>query len=69
MRADVAALAADYAALHLVVGERDDGDGDLAGMVGGAALDGGGDDLARFLIRLVLVLLLDLLDGHGHFVA
>ena len=56
--ADVAAFAADDAALHLVVGERDDGDGDLAGVVGGAALDGG----------LVLELGLDLLDLHGHLV-
>ena len=66
--ADVAALAADDAALHLVVGEGDDGDGDFACMVGGAALDGGGDDLFGSLVSLVLELCLDLLDLHGHLV-
>ena len=55
-RADVAALAADDAALHVVARQIDDGDRGLDGVVGGAALDGLGDDgagavgglLARF---------------------
>ena len=64
--ADVAALAADDAALHLVVGERYDGDGDLAGVVGGAALDGGGNDLLGAVVGLLLELGLDLLDFEGH---
>ena len=38
--ADVAALAADDAALHLVIGQGNHTDGDLGHMVGGAALDG-----------------------------
>ena len=67
--ADVAALAADDAALHLVVRQRHDGDGRLRGMIGRAALDGGGDDLAGERVGLVLVLLLDLLDLHGALVA
>ena len=66
--ANVAAFAADDAALHLVVGERDDGDGDFAGVIGGAALNGSGDDFAGALVRLVLELGLDFLDLHGHFV-
>ena len=66
--ADVAAFAADDAALHLVVGEGYDRDGDLACVVGGTALDGGGDDLSRLFVRFFLVLGLDLLDLHGHLV-
>ena len=50
--ADVAALAADDATLEVVGGDVDGGDGDLAGLVGGAALDGGGDDLAGGLVGL-----------------
>ena len=65
--ADVTTLAADDASLHLVVGERYDGDGDFACMVGGAALDGGDDDLSCTLIGFFLVLSLDLLDLDGHF--
>ena len=66
--ADVAALAAYDASLHLVVGEWYDGYGDFAGMVCRAALDGGHDDLACAGIGLLLVLSLDLLDLDGHFV-
>ena len=66
--ADVAALAADYASLHLVVGEGYDGDGDLACMIRGAALDGRGNDLSCALVGLVLILRLDLLDLDGHLV-
>ena len=60
--ADVASLAADDAALHLVVRQRHDRHGHLTGMIGGAALDGGGDDLAGAAVGLVLVLVLQLLD-------
>ena len=45
--ADVAALAPDDAALHLVIGQRHNGDGDIGDLIGGAALNGEGDDLAR----------------------
>ena len=45
--ADIAALASDDAALHLVVGQWHDRDGDIRHLVGGAALDGERDDLAR----------------------
>ena len=60
--ADVAALAANDAALHLIVGQGYDADGDLRHVVGGAALDGGGHDLAGALVGLVLGAGLDLLD-------
>ena len=63
--ADVPALPADNPALHLVVGQGDHGDGGLGSVIGGAALDGGGDDLTAFFLGLVLQLLLDLLDLHG----
>ena len=66
--ADIAAFAADDAALHLVVGEGYDGDGDLAGVISGAALNGGGDDLPGAGICFFLVLGLDLLDLQGHLV-
>ena len=61
-RADVAALAADDAALHLVIGQGHHADGDLGHVVGGAALDSGGHDLAGALVGLVLGPGLDLLD-------
>ena len=59
---DVAAFAADDAALHLVIGQGNHTDGDLSHMVGGAALDGGGHDLTGALVRFVLGAGLDLLD-------
>ena len=65
---DVASLAADDAALHFVVGERNDGNGDLARVVGGAALDGCGDKLAGLLLGFVLELRFHFLDLGGHFV-
>lgn len=61
-RADVAAFAADDAAFHLVIGQGHHTDGDLGNMVGSAALDGRGDDLAGAGIGLVLGALLQLLD-------
>ena len=65
---DVPAFAADDTALHLVVGQRDDADGNFCCMVGSTALDGSGDDLTGLVLCLVLQLLLDLLDLHGSLV-
>ena len=64
-RADVAALAADDAPLHLIVRQSDDRDGRLGDVVGSAALDGRREDFASLLVRLILHLLLVLLDLHG----
>ena len=66
--ADVAALAADDASLHLVIGQGNHTDGDLGHMVGGAALDGGGHDLPGPAVSLVLGPGLDLLDLQGSLV-
>ena len=44
--ADVAALAADDAALHVVGGDVHGADGGVGGVLGGVALDGGRQDLA-----------------------
>src|SRR3990172_13189310 len=58
---DVPAFAADDPAFHVVAGDVDARDGRLGGMLGGKALDGNGDDLARLLLadfaerRLVLL--------------
>ena len=52
-RADVAALAADDPALHLVAREMDDGHGVLRRVVGGDALHRGHDDLAGLLLGLL----------------
>src|SRR4029079_5534703 len=60
--ADVAALAADDAPLHVVARQIDDGDGGLDGVVGGAALDRLRDDAARALAGVLAVLALDALD-------
>ena len=57
--ADVAPLAADDPALHLVVRQVDDGDRVLGGVVGGDALDRGDDDVAGLLVGLVAGLPLD----------
>jgi len=67
-RADIAALAADDASLHFVVGKRHDGYRRLRRMIGSAALDGSRDDLAGLLVGLLLHLRLDLLDLHGRLV-
>ncbi len=67
--ADVPALPADDPALHFVVGQGHHGDSGLSGVIGGAALDGGGDDFPALFLGLVLELGLDFLDLHGSFVA
>ena len=79
-RPDVAALATDDPALHLVRREMDDRDGVLGRVVGGDPLDGGHDDVARLVLgvlaggpldgprdldRVVLGLLADRLDEDG----
>ena len=46
-RADVASFAADDPPLHVVARQIDDRDGGFDGVLGGAALDGVGDDLLR----------------------
>ena len=46
-RADVAPLAADDPALEVVARQIDDRDGGLDGVLGGAALDGLGDEVLR----------------------
>ena len=63
--ADVAALAADDAALHVVVGQRHHGDGGLRHVVGGALLYGQGDDVACLLVGLLPGLGLHLAHHHG----
>jgi hypothetical protein len=63
---DVAAFAADDAALHVVRGQGEDGDGRLRGLLGGDPLDGQGDDLARAAVGLLPCLLLEVADqAHG----
>ena len=66
--ADVAALAADDAALHLVVGQGNHAHGGLAGMVGGTPGDGLADHLAGHGVALVLQVGLVGADAHGLFV-
>ena len=63
--ADVAAFAADDPALHLVVGQGNDGDGGLRHVVSGTALDGQADDLLGLGVGLFLVVGLGFLDLHG----
>ena len=59
-RADVAALAADDAALHVVGGQLDDRDGRLGGVAGGEPLHDDGEDVAHAPVGVALGLLLDL---------
>ena len=59
-RADVAALAADDAALHVVGGELDDRHGRLGGVAGGHPLHDDGEDVAHAAVGVALGLLLDL---------
>ena len=63
--ADVAALAADDAALHVVVGQRHHGDGGLRHVVGGALLNRQGDDVAGLFVGLLPGLGLHLAHHHG----
>ena len=61
--ADVAAFAADDAALHVVAGDVDGADGGVGGVLGGVALDGRGQDLAGLLLGGGLDPFLVLLDA------
>ena len=65
--ADVASLAADDPPLHVVRGERDDGDGRLGDVVGGDPLDGRRQHLAGAALGLLVQFEVDLVqaaDGH-----
>lgn len=64
-RADVAALAGDDAALEVIGGDVNGGNGDLAGLVSGAALDGGRHDLSSRLVSLGTRTLLALAKDLG----
>ena len=63
--ADVAALSANDAALHFVVGQRHNGHGRFCDMIRGAALDRGGDDLAGGLLAFILNALVDFAQLNG----
>ena len=67
--ADVAALAADDAALHVVGLELDDGDRRLGGVAGGQALHDDREDVAHAPLGVALGLLLDLAQAAGRVVA
>ncbi len=62
-RADVAALAADDPALHLLVGQVDDGDRRLRRVIGGDALHDGRQDASRALLAVLDGAVLDLADA------
>src|SRR5687768_10520029 len=62
--ADVAALTADDAALHVVGGDIDSADGGVGGVLGGIAMDGGSEDAAGFFFGDELDLLLVFLDAR-----
>ncbi len=53
-RADVSALTADDAALHVVIGQRHDRNRGLGHMIRGATLNRKGYDVARALVRFFL---------------
>ena len=67
--ADVAALAADDAALHVVARQVDDRDRALGDELAGQPLDRDRDDLLRLAIRVLARLLLDLADPLRRFAA
>ena len=68
-RADVAALAADDAALHVVGGQVDHRDGRLGDVVGGGPLDAEREDVAGAAVGFAPRLFLDLAHELGHLVA
>ncbi len=66
--ADVAALAANDAALHLVVGNVDGRDGGFGGVRGGVALNRHGQHFARLAVALRLEVVLEPEDQRAGFV-
>jgi hypothetical protein len=64
---DVAALAADDAAFHVVGGDRHRADGVVGRLLGGITLDRLQDDLPALILRLVLSGLGDALDQRAGF--
>ncbi len=68
-RADVASLAADDAALHLVGGQRDAGNGRRGRVRRGRALDADRDDVAHTAVGLDASLVLDRADAARDVVA
>ena len=66
--ADVAALAADDAALHVIVGQGHHGHGGFSHMVGSALLNGQRNDVAGLLLALLLGLGLDIANHGGRVV-
>ena len=64
-RADVAAFAADDAAFHVFVGQRDRRRRAFIGAVAGVALHGVHHDLLRIRLELLLVLLLETADQRA----
>src|SRR4029078_11416932 len=68
-RPDVAALAADDAALHVVGRQLDDPHGRLRGLTPRDALEGIGDEIARAPLRLRARLVLEPPDPPGEVVA
>ena len=63
--ADVAALAADDPALHVVAGNVHGADGGVGGVLGGVAVDGGGQDAAGLLLAGLPQVLLVPLQAAG----
>ena len=63
--ADVAALAADDAALHVIVGQGHDRHGGLRHLIGGTLLNGHGDDVARLFVALFLGAAFDVAHHDG----
>ena len=66
--ADIAAFAADDAALHVVAGNVHGADGGVGGVLGGVAMDGGGQDAAGLFLAVHLELLLVTLQPLGQLV-
>ena len=66
--ADVAAFAADDAALHVVVGQGHHGDRGFRHVIGGAFLNGQGHDVPGLFLGLILGLSLDFPNHHGRVV-
>ena len=62
--ADIATLATDNAALHLIIRQTNNGNGGLSDMVSSAALNCQRDNLASLSVSIILSLLLQLLDHH-----